>query len=252
MPDDKKIENKEAVAKKSIRNFDSFSTFVYRMIKSNEPGLHVNMKTMLALNDMGHKFIERLVQHCVRLMNARKQRGSNKNKSPLLSSDLCALAVTNMIPEVTTGPYAAYKPIDSFKVALRNEGKKGVHLWDIYAKLSAEEKKAKKFSEYAQLVFPLGRVERMMRKYCPRYFAISRQAKVFVAFALQYFYSEIIDMSCEKTKNSPISTITPPHLNMAIREDQAVSAYFINDSLVGGHVMPGIHAARLIPVSSLK
>jgi len=240
------------VAKKggNKRKFDSFSTFVYRMIKGVEPALHVNMHTLSILDDMGHKFLERLMGECVRLVKCRKVRGASKNSKPLISSSLCALAVQNMITEVTTGPFATYKPVDSFKVAIRNEGKKGVRLWETYTKSNSKDKQ--KFSEYAKLVFPLGRVERMMKRYSPRHFALSKQSKVFVAFALQYFYSEIIEMSCEKTKSSSISTITPAHLNMAIRDDLAVSAYFANDSLVRGHVMPGIHTARLVSVSSFN
>lgn len=240
----------EAKQKKKItpaKNFDSFSTFVYRLIKNSGPDLHVSADTIAVLNDMGHTFIARLMRLCVVMTTSRKNRSPKTSKTkPLISSDTCKLALTNLIPEVTTGKFRTHQPIDSFRVALANEGNRGVHLWETYVQEMKKEGVEKvKFSAFSKLVFPLDRVKRMMRKHCPRNYAISKQAKVFVAFVLQYFYSEIIDMACDKTKNSSISTIVPRHLNLAIRDDFPVSIYFASDSIVKGHVLPGIHAAKL-------
>jgi len=127
-------------------------------------------------------------------------------------------------------------------------------MWDAHVKEGKEAEKevtVEKFSAKSGLVFPLHRIKRLIRKRCPRNFSVSSQAKVFVAFALQYFYTEIIEMSVEKTLESSISTIIPRHLNLSIREDKPVAAYFANDSIVKGHVLPGIHAARLMGVPGI-
>lgn len=229
------------------KNYDGFSTFIYKILKRTNSDIHIKAETVAVLNDMGHVFISRLMEISVSMMQKRK-RHVNKNSKPLLSSDICFLATNNLFAEVVTGEFRQYEPRDSFKRAICTEANKGVRLWDSHVKEGKEAGKeivAEKFSAKSGLVIPLGRIKRLMRKRCPRNFSVSNQAKVFVAFALQYFFTEIIEMSVDKTSESSINTIIPRHLNLSIREDKPVAAYFANDSIVKGHVLPGIHASRL-------
>ena len=94
-----------------------------------------------------------------------------------------------------------------------------------YQALPKSEKQARtgKSGKFrAGLLFPIGRCKSMLRKgrYAKR---ISSDAGVFMAGALQYLASEILEMAGEASHQQKMKRIKPQHIMTAIRGDDELS-----------------------------
>lgn len=88
----------------------------------------------------------------------------------------------------------------------------------------AEEKKTKKNisrSTRAGLTFPVGRVNRFMRKRDSKA-RIGSGAPIYMAAVLEYLTAEIIEIAGRVTKEEKKQRITPTHIKRAIADDEEI------------------------------
>ena len=94
-------------------------------------------------------------------------------------------------------------------------------------------------SARAQTVFPVGRLNRLMRK--GRYGArLSGSSGAFMAGVLEYLALEICELAgmvCEKHKKKQI---TPKHINLAIRNDDDLNKLMCEVTIAAGGRLPFI------------
>ena len=83
----------------------------------------------------------------------------------------------------------------------------------------AAKSKAVTGSTKAGLIFPVGRINRMIKqgRYSER-FGIG--AGVFLAATLEYLASEMLEMAGEAANEAGKKVITPRHLQLAVRNDE--------------------------------
>ena len=93
-------------------------------------------------------------------------------------------------------------------------------------------------SRKAGLVFPVGRCGRMLRK--------GRYAKqvgvgggVFMAAALEYLTMEILDLAGQCADEHKKKTISPRHLQLAVRNDEELNKLTCATMIASGGVRPG-------------
>lgn len=104
--------------------------------------------------------------------------------------------------------------------------------------------KASSRSEKAGLQFPVGRIHRFLRKgnYAQR---IGSGAPVYLAAVLEYLTAEILELAGNAAADNKKKTISPRHLQLAIRNDEELNKLLRDVTIASGGVLPNIHAVLL-------
>lgn len=121
-------------------------------------------------------------------------------------------------------------------------------------------------STRANLMFPVGRVARLLRrgKYAGK---VSEGAGVFMTAALEYLMAEVLELSGNAASENKQRRLTPRHIQLAVRNDAELNNLlqgalvskggvlpFINPSLVPKKKVPGAKklSAKKPPSASKK
>ncbi|CAK9437884.1 uncharacterized protein LODBEIA_P22620 [Lodderomyces beijingensis] len=121
---------------------------------------------------------------------------------------------------------------------------KGKHSGSITAKASISR------SSKAGLIFPVGRVHRLLKKgnYAKR---IGSGAPIYLASILEYLTAEILELAGNAARDNKKSRIIPRHLQLAIKNDDELNKLLDNVTIAQGGVLPNIHQ-NLLPKKSGK
>lgn len=104
---------------------------------------------------------------------------------------------------------------------------------------SGHSKKSRTASSRAGTLFPVGRLNRLMRtgRYSTR---LGGSAGAFMAGVLEYLTAEICELAgniCEQNKKK---TISPKHLNLGIRSDEELNKLMCEVTIAAGGKLPNI------------
>lgn len=104
--------------------------------------------------------------------------------------------------------------------------------------------KATSRSDKAGLQFPVGRIHRFLRKgnYAQR---IGSGAPVYLAAVLEYLTAEILELAGNAASDNKKKTISPRHLQLAIRNDDELNKLLRDVTIASGGVLPNIHQVLL-------
>jgi histone H2A len=107
-----------------------------------------------------------------------------------------------------------------------------------------KKKKPRTRSNRAGLQFPVGRVERYLRKgrYAPR---IGADAPVYLAAVMQYLTAEVLELAGSEAEVDNRKRITPRHVTLAIRYDEELNKIFGEAMIPSGGTIPDIHKVLL-------
>lgn len=99
-------------------------------------------------------------------------------------------------------------------------------------------------SKRAGLEFPVGRLQRYLRKgnYAER---IGAGAPVYCAAVLEYLVAELLELAGDAARHNKKARITPRHLQLAIRNDDELSNLLAKVTISEGGVIPHIQPALL-------
>ena len=105
-------------------------------------------------------------------------------------------------------------------------------------------------SSRAGLQFPVGRLARYLKEggYASR---IGGAAPVYMAAVLEYIVAEVLELAGNAAKDNKKMRIIPRHIQLAVRNDDELSAFFGNAIIASGGVLPNINAA-LMPAKKGK
>ncbi|CAB4496194.1 unnamed protein product [Rhizophagus irregularis] len=108
-------------------------------------------------------------------------------------------------------------------------------------------------SEKSGLIFPVGRIHRLLRRgnYAPH---IGSGAPIYFAAVVEYLIAEIVELAGNAAEDNKRARITPRHLQLAIRNDEELNKLFRNVTIAQGGVLPNIHQSLLpkLPKKSAK
>lgn len=106
-------------------------------------------------------------------------------------------------------------------------------------------------SEKAGLQFPVGRIHRFLRKgnYAQR---VGSGAPVYLAAVLEYLTAEILELAGNAAKDNQKKTITPRHLQLAVRNDEELNKLLANVTIASGGVLPNNIPNALLPKKGKK
>jgi histone H2A len=110
--------------------------------------------------------------------------------------------------------------------------------------------KSRSRSSRAGLQFPVGRINRFLRKgnYANR---IGAGAPVYLAAVMEYLTAEVLELAGNAARDNKKSRIIPRHLQLAIRNDEELNRLLAGVSIAQGGVLPNIQAV-LLPKKSQK
>lgn len=99
-------------------------------------------------------------------------------------------------------------------------------------------------SDKAGLQFPVGRIHRFLRKghYAQR---VGSGAPVYLAAVLEYLTAEILELAGNAAADNKKKTISPRHLQLAVRNDEELNKLLRNVTIANGGVLPNILQALL-------
>lgn len=99
-------------------------------------------------------------------------------------------------------------------------------------------------SKRAGLEFPVGRIQRYLRKgnYAER---IGAGASVYCAAVLEYLAAELLELAGDAARHNKKVRITPRHLQLAIRNDDELDKLLASVTISEGGVLPHIEQVLL-------
>lgn len=200
--------------KRRPRRKESYSIYIYKVLKQVHPDVGVSSKAMLIMNSLVHDVYERLYSEATKLV---KYNG----KATITSRDI-QTAVRFVLP----GELAKHAV---------SEGSKAV------TKSAKSDKKGSR-TEIAGLQFPVGRVQRHMKKNG----AIKRVApssSIYLAAVMEYIAAEVLELAGNAARDLKKKRVAPRHVLLAVRGDEELDDLLGRVTIASGGVKPHIHKA---------
>ncbi|GAB1297996.1 Histone H2A type 3 [Apodemus speciosus] len=227
-----KAQKKDGKKRKRSRK-ESYSVYVYKVLKQVHPDTGISSKAMGIMNSFVNDIFERIAGEASRL--------AHYNKRSTITSREIQTAVRLLLPgelakhAVSEGTKAVTKYTSSkTSLSMSGRGKQG----------GKARAKAKTRSSRAGLQFPVGRVHRLLRKgnYSER---VGAGAPVYLAAVLEYLTAEILELAGNAARDNKKTRIIPRHLQLAIRNDEELNKLLGRVTIAQGGVLPNIQAVLL-------
>ncbi|XP_046388611.1 histone H2A-like [Ischnura elegans] len=109
--------------------------------------------------------------------------------------------------------------------------------------------KSRTKSHRAGLMFPVGRIHRLLRKgnYAER---VGAGAPVYLAAVMEYLTAEVLELAGNAARDNKKTRIVPRHLQLAVRNDEELNKLLTGVTIAQGGVLPNINAVLLPKKSS--
>ena len=218
--------------KKKKKRTESYSSYIYKVLKQVHPDKGISSKSMSIMNSFINDAFERIAVEAGKLVRY--------NKKGTLSSREIQTAVRLVLP----GELAKHAVSEGTKAVTKytsNAGKGG---------RGESKKKATSRSAKAGLQFPVGRVHRHLKlgKYSSR---IGAGAPVYLAAVLEYLAAEVLELAGNAARDNKKARIIPRHVTLAVRNDEELNKFLSGVTVARGGVLPSIHSV-LLPKKSKK
>lgn len=106
------------------------------------------------------------------------------------------------------------------------------------------KKKPVSKSTRSGLIFPVGRIHRILKQRVSHRNRVGASAAVYCAAVIEYLATEILDLAGNCCRDQSAKTITPKRLQLVIKTDSELDA-LIKATIPGAGVIPHIHASLL-------
>ena len=203
--------------RKKKKNFDTYKSFIYKVLKQVAPSSGISTKAMNVMDPMVQDLFEKLAAEAGRL--------ARYNKKATITSREVQTAVRLVFPGelVKHAVSEGAKAVTKFTVAQDATGTR---------------------SSKAGLLFPVGRVHKQLKRgrFATR---VSHTAPIYLAAVLEYVVAEVLEIAAKVSIDLKKQRITPRHILLAINNDNELEQLFAHAQISSGGVVPHIHTAIL-------
>ena len=208
--------------KRTKRKVYTFKPHIYKVLKQVHPDMGFTADAKEQMNHFVEHFADKIADEAAFL--------AKKEHKKTISSREVQTAVRLILP----GELAKHAV---------SEGTKAVTKYTS----GYYSKKGKKVSKSwrAGLQFPVTRFKTILQKHAPRGFRIGEGAPVYLAGVMEYLTAEMLELGGNAARDNRKSNINPRHLQLASRNDEELSKMLGKHHIVGGGVLPNIHAVLL-------
>ena len=208
--------------KRTKRKVYTFKSHIYKVLKQLHPDTGLTTDAKEQMNHFVEHFADKIADEAAFL--------AKKDGKKTISSREVQTAVRLVLP----GELAKHAVSEGTKAV--NHYNKGWH-----------SKKGKKVSKSvrAGLQFPVSRFKTILQKHAPRGFRIAEVAPVYLAAVMEYLTAEMLELGGNAARDNGKSNINPRHLQLASTNDEELSKMLRKHNIVGGGVLPNIHAVLL-------
>jgi len=240
-PKKQKKPKKELKPKKQ-RNPNSFSTFIYKVLKQVHPDTGISNKAMSEMNSFVADMFNRTLHEAMILCeyttrNTLTSREIQTAVRLILPGELAKHAVSEGTKAVTK-----YNSHIGGGFGEEKEEKDEVVPKPKFGKARGPSKYSR--SARCGLVFPVGRLHRLLKE--KSRLRIGVGAPVYLAAVLEYLTAEILELAGNAARDNRVIRITPRHLMLAIRNDAELDVLLTDVIIASSGVIPSIHNV-LIP-----
>jgi histone H3/H4 len=220
--------------KKKKKRTESYSSYIYKVLKQVHPDTGISSKSMSIINSFMNDTFERIAVEAGKLVRY--------NKKGTLSSREIQSAVRLVLP----GELAKHAVAEGTKAVTKYTSNAGMPKGG----RGKSKKKPTSRSAKAGLQFPVGRVHRHLKlgKYAGR---TSSGAPVYLAAVMEYVAAEVLELAGNAARDNKKSRIIPRHITLAVRNDEELNKFLSGVTVAAGGVLPNIHSV-LLPKKSAK
>ncbi|KAM0751964.1 histone-fold-containing protein [Meredithblackwellia eburnea MCA 4105] len=104
--------------------------------------------------------------------------------------------------------------------------------------MSGKSENKKQTRSRAGLAFPVGRIERFLRKDMNNNGRLASGAPIYLAAVLEYLTAEILELAGNAARDNKKRRIIPRHLQLAIRNDEELNKLLAHVTISQGGVLP--------------
>lgn len=200
----------------------TFKPHIYKVLKQVHPDTGLTTEGKEQMNHFVEHFADKIADEAVFL--------AKKEHKATISSREIQTAVRLVLP----GELAKHAVSEGVKAVTKYTS-------------GHPSKKGKKVSKSAKagLQFPVTRFKTILQKHAPKGARIGEGAPVYLAAVMEYLTAEMMELGGNVARYHKKTNINPRHLQLAVGNDEELNEMLGKHHMVGGGVMPNIHAVLL-------
>ncbi len=208
--------------KRTKRKVYTFKPHIYKVLKQVHPETGLTTDGKEQMNHFVEHFADKIADEAVFL--------AKKEHKATISSREIQTAVRLVLP----GELARHAVSEGVKAVTKYTS-------------GHPSKKGKKVSKSAKagLQFPVTRFKTILQKHAPKGARIGEGAPVYLAAVMEYLTAEMMELGGNVARYHKKTNINPRHLQLAVGDDEALNEMLGKHHIIGGGVMPNIHAVLL-------
>ncbi len=208
--------------KRTKRKVYTFKPHIYKVLKQVHPDMGFTADAKEQMNHFVEHFADKIADEAVFL--------AKKEHKATISSREIQTAVRLVLP----GELARHAVSEGVKAVTKYTS-------------GHPSKKGKKVSKSAKagLQFPVTRFKTILQKHAPKGARIGEGAPVYLAAVMEYLTAEMMELGGNVARYHKKTNINPRHLQLAVGDDEELNEMLGKHHIIGGGVMPNIHAVLL-------
>jgi len=212
------------------------ATYIYKVLKQVHPDMGISNLAMAIMEDFVSDCLKRIANEAQDLsVFIKKMSITSREIQTSIRLNLPGELAKHAVSEGTKAVTKYYATDRDFGPQPTNPVVKG-----------RMKKGSQSKSSRAGLVFPVGRIHRILKE---KYhgFRIQAGAPVYLAAVLEYLCAEILELSGNAARDNKLHRIVPRHIYLAVRGDEELDRMLARVTIANGGVIPNIHAMLLPP-----